>query len=160
LCLTIVEILLTLLIVHIPLFLRIIYDAVGKPGMTWAGAVDLFWSGYKYGDILGYTAGMLASSTVWFFLNLRLFSSRPGRLLALTIGPLLLLFFASPVYFRDINGDIGNATFTVTYIQIILALSLLLWLVSIYQQRAIGNDIDLSGDKAVTAIKNKLSAGR
>ncbi|MCQ1572965.1 hypothetical protein NFO65_19755 [Neorhizobium galegae] len=154
------EIVLTLLIINIPIFLRLIYDAMGKPGTTFTTAVELFWSGYKYGDILGYTAGMLASSTVYFLFNLRLFTSRPGLLLSLTLGPLLVLFFASPVFFRDMTGGVGNATFAASYVQGILALSFLLWLFSAYQQRAIGSGMDLNGDRAVNAIKDKISARR
>ncbi|MNV47784.1 hypothetical protein D3C71_1396610 [compost metagenome] len=158
--LSVLEIIATLLIINIPLFLRLVYDTMGRPGTTMETAIAMFLSGYKYGDILGYTAGMLASSTVYFLINFKLFSLRPGLLLTLTIGPLLVLFFASPVFFRDMTGNVGNASFAASYIQWVLGISFLLWLFSAYQQRAIGTGLDINGDRAVDAIKTTLSSRR
>ncbi|UDF31957.1 UNVERIFIED_ORG: hypothetical protein LHK14_23250 (plasmid) [Roseateles sp. XES5] len=148
-----------LAIIHVPYSLRIIYEATSTPGIDAAKAWTLFISAYRYGDVMGYAAGMLASTTVWFFFNLKLFSNKIPLLLFLIIGPLLLLFFAAPIYFRDLNGNIGNPEFVSSYVKFLLGAAAFLWILSMYHQRTAGTNIDVRGTDSVKQIMKTVHPG-
>lgn len=151
---SIVEMILTLAIIHVPIILRIIYLKF-DPKFSDSSFYDLFIGGFKYGDVLGYTAGLLASSTVWFLLNIGLFKSRPLRVVLMILAPLLLLFFAAPVYFKEMNGEL-NSGFAASYVQGIVVLSFFFWFVSLYQQKAIVNISSVSGSQMVDSIVEQV----
>ncbi|ASP70451.1 hypothetical protein CDO28_02040 [Sinorhizobium meliloti] len=148
-----------LAIIHVPYAFRILYEALGTPGMDFSKARILFFSAYKYGDVMGYAAGMLASTTVWFFFNFRLFANRIPLLLFLVIGPLFLLFLSSPIYFRDLNGNIGNTEFVSNYVIFLLLVAAFFWIFSMYQQRTAGTNFDVRGADSVNQIMKTVHPG-
>ncbi|WCK12380.1 hypothetical protein G6L41_008870 [Agrobacterium tumefaciens] len=153
------EIILTMAFVHLPILLGLVFQAVGKDGMTPELALKMFFADYSYGDILGYSAGILASSTVWFVLNIKMFKNRPGWGAALIVFPFLILMFAAPVFFREQVGEVGNNEFAATYVQLILLLAFLTWWVSLYQQRVLP-ELNSGGAREVQKIKNDLEQRR
>ena len=148
------EAVIVLLIMHVPIVLRLLYEGMDSAQMTWTAAWSMFMSSYRYGDILGYTSGLLASSTAWFLLNLHYSKHRPKTILALIVLPLLLFFFASPMYFRDLKGPVENHEFAEAYVKFLLGSAAALWIVSMYQQRSIPSLRLSDGDQIKDIMKN------
>jgi hypothetical protein len=153
------EIILTMIFIHLPLLLGLIFQAVGKAGMTSELAFKMFFADYSYGDILGYSAGLLASSTVWFVLNIGLFKNRPGWAVGLILVPFVILMFAAPVFFREQVGDVGNSEFATIYVQFLLGFAFLTWWVSLYQQR-VSPELNSGGANEVQKITDDLQKRR
>lgn len=143
-----------LLIIHVPLYFSIIWYLFDiQSNNVTNTAASVFRKTYDAGDILGYTAGLLASSTAFFFRRAYLFSVKPKTTLALTILPLVVLFFASPVFFRELDGRGEISSFASDYVIWLLAAAAIVWLFSLYQQSTIFSP---SRDTATESIMSKV----
>lgn len=152
---TIVEMFFTLMIIHLPIILRIVFMKFEDRNAD-ISIWTMFLDGYRYGDILGYTAGLLASSTVWFVLKFKLLAVRPKTMLFLIFAPLFLLFFATPVYLKELTGSV-DSDFAFIYVKTILFISFILWMISLYYQRAIVELGDLTGNNQSDRIAKQVS---
>jgi drug/metabolite transporter (DMT)-like permease len=133
------EALIVLLIVHVPLVLSLIYKKMGKEDTSIFNTVV---ESYQVGDVLGYVAGLLASSTAYFVVRIGYMRYRPKTVAFLMLSPIIIIFFAAPVFFRDIDGKISYNEFTEQYILGLLISAALVWLYSLYQQKVIGRPSD------------------
>ncbi|WP_049643398.1 hypothetical protein [Candidatus Rhodobacter oscarellae] len=145
-----VEAIIVLLIVHVPLVLSLIYKKIGSEGTS---IVETVFESYQVGDVLGYVAGLLASSTAYFFVRFRYARYKPYTMAVVAFSPVILIFFAAPVFFRDLDGNISTGTFTNNYIIGLLAFAAAIWLFSLYQQKAISR---ISGDSGADDLMKRV----
>lgn len=129
-----VEAIVVLLIVHVPLVLSLIYKKIGSEGTS---IIETVVEIYQIGDVLGYVAGLLASSTAYFVVRFRYAQYKPYTMGVVAFAPVVVIFFAAPVFFRDLDGDVTTGPFTNKYITVILISAAVIWLFSLYQQKAI-----------------------
>lgn len=158
--LSVVEALIVLLVTQLPLLLGLISHVMGTAGETFslATAMEVFGRTFSPGDVLSYAAGILGSSMAFFVVNLGVFKHKTVLILPLVVAPILILFFAAPVYIQDIDGQVGNAQFVAAYIKVLIGLSIFVWLYSLYQSR-VAFDVSFpkksASDQIVEEIQGK-----
>jgi hypothetical protein len=150
-----VEAFLVMAIIHVPLGLRIVWLLIGSEHTL--GVEHSFWtafaSNYRTADVLAFSTGLLASSTAYFFVSYQYFKVKPKTMLLLTVFPLILVFAATPVFLRDLDGRLVVAGFASTYVRVVVGIVIFAWLYAIYQQKAIARS---SEDDPVRDIMNSV----
>ncbi|MEP3895206.1 MAG: hypothetical protein ABJN52_14570 [Litorimonas sp.] len=159
---SLLEAAIVLAVTQLPLLLGLISHVMSTDGETFSvdTAIQVFGRTFSPGDILSYVAGILGSSMAFFVVKLGVFKRKPIMIVPLVVAPILILFFAAPVYIQDIDGQVGNADFVSNYIKFLLYCSVAVWLFSLYQSKVLF-DVGLpskSGAKnIVDEIEGKLS---
>jgi len=108
---SLLEAAIVLTVTQLPLLLGLISHVMSTDGETFSfdTAVQVFGRTFSPGDVLSYVAGILGSSMAFFVVKLGVFKRKPSMVLPLIVAPILILFFAAPVYIQDIDGQVGNA---------------------------------------------------
>lgn len=137
--LSLLEACIVLAVTQLPLLLGLISHVMGSAGQTFSleTAAQVFSRTFSPGDVLSYSAGILGSSMAFFLVNLGVFKHKTILVVPLIIAPIAVLFFAAPVYIQDIDGQVGNTEFVTFYIKVLLSVSVVIWLFSLYQSRVV-----------------------
>lgn len=156
-CFSFLEACIVLLVTQLPLLLGLINHVMNTEGETFSlgTAVAVFQTTFSPGDVLSYAAGILGSSMAFFVVNLGVFRHKPLLIVPLILAPILVLFFAAPVYIQDIDGQVVNAEFISDYIKVLLGASILVWLFSLYQSRVVF-DVNFSRKSASDLIVEEI----
>ncbi|MCB1397521.1 MAG: hypothetical protein H6898_16810 [Rhodobacter sp.] len=144
-----------LLITQVPLALGMVYYLLNNQdaGVSLETAKTVFAQSFTVGDVLGYVAGILGSSTAYAIMKIQAFSVRPFLTLLLISAPFVVLLFASPMYIQDVDGGVQNGDFGRTYATVIIGISIALWIHALYQSRAFF-DIQLRDNGAANIIRD------
>lgn len=136
---TLIEAIVCLIVIHLPLLLLFLFRMTGAPENSNASEVawELFFASFSPKDIMGYTAGLLASSTAFFVINIKFAKVKPLTVVAFIVLPILILFFAVPLYFQAISGGTPNHQFASWYSITIVGAAIVVWLVSLYKQKTL-----------------------
>lgn len=151
------EAVLILFFIHVPLLLIIVWGMFTASMETsfLQHATNTISMQYTPNSAMTFISGILASSTVFFIINLKFIRIYPIKILFLIIAPIFIILFSSPLLFQDFSAGLANKEFASSYSLYLIAFALALWFVSLYQQRAIDRT---SMDGAVQAIMKNVKA--
>lgn len=149
------EAMITLAITQVPIFLALVIYALGEKSATLGSALNTMLSTLSPGDVLGYSTGILASSTAYALIKIGSFRTRPALMITLILFPMIVIMAAMPIYIQDMNDQIKNLDFARSYASTIILLSAILWIYALYQSRAFF-EIRLSDEEASQKIVDEI----
>lgn len=162
LLLTLVEAFLVFLLSQLPFALLTLQYVQETPGASLNLSTFIFVvsSNVRPGEILAYVASLLASTTVYFILRPTLFRVRTLVSLICTLGPGLVIYFATPTFMADRYNRAVNRDFMTSYAIWLLAVAVLLWTFAMFHQRRLEQPPYVSGDEPVKDIMRNMGAGK
>ena len=100
-------------------------------------------------EMITYVTGILSSTTAYFIVRIRLsvFSPHITRVMVILICTFGLFWVATPLFISGLDREPANQELAATLAVWLGIATLALWLFSLYSQRHIFENIDVSGDR-------------
>lgn len=146
--LALAEALITLLITQIPLILAVIIHALGTENSGLVSSFYVITGRFSPGDILAYSAGILASTTAYAIMKIGDFKVQPTLMILLILLPIVAIMAAIPVFIQDSNDAIKNTRLAGDYVAFVIIVSMGLWIHALYQSRAF---FEVNGPSSATS---------
>ena len=100
-------------------------------------------------EMIIYVTGILSSTTAYFIVRIRLsvFRRYITQVMGILIGTFALFWVATPLFISGLDGQPANQELATTLAVGLGIATLVLWLFSLYSQRHIIENIEVSGDR-------------
>lgn len=137
--LSIWEAILVLALANSPVILTMIFKTLGDPqgGFSLQAFWIAFSDTYSYRDLFGYLSGLLASTTVFYWMNKWAVQANTTVSQLLSFAPLIVLMLATPLFYLSMTTGIKNLEAAQVLAYVLLALALGVWVASIAHQKVL-----------------------
>jgi len=153
------EAFLVLFLANLPILLTMVFKVLGDASGGFG--FDAFWGAlrdtYSYRDLFGYLSGLLASTTVFYWMNKWAVQANTTVSQVLSFAPLIVLMLATPLFYLSITSDIKNIDAAEKLSYLLLAIAFVVWIASIAHKKHLGEHKFSIGDpKKIQSISNSL----